>query len=197
MLMLLCLSLLLSGCLPVASLHPFYTEETVVVEPNLVGTWTAENMTWEFEETDDKTYGLTIAEGDDIGAFKVHVFRLEGELLMDLYPEELPDDLPLADFYKVHLFPVHHVMRLSFEDSQLHLRFIELDRLVKILEAYPNLLRHEVVEDVDMIALTDSSQAIQTFFSTFIDYEALWSQDPAEFDRQVPEETPGNAAPIE
>jgi hypothetical protein len=193
------LSLMLSGCLPIASLHPFYTEETVVVEPNLVGTWTAENMTWEFEETDDKTYGLRITEGTEdekIGAFKVHVFRLEGALLMDLYPEELPDDLPLADFYKMHLFPVHHIMRLSFVESQLHLRFLELDKMVTILEAYPHLLRYEVIEK-ELITLTDAPEAIQTFFSTFIDYEALWSEDPAEFERKTPEETPDSAAPIE
>ena len=115
---------------------------------------------------------------------------------MDLYPEELPDDLALADFYKMHLFPVHHIMRLSFVESQLQLRFLELDKMVKILEAYPHLLRYEVIEK-ELITLTDSSQAIQTFFSTFIDYEALWSEDPAEFERRMPEETPDSAAPIE
>jgi hypothetical protein len=68
--------------------------------------------------------------------------------------------------------------------------------MAKILEAYPHLLRYEVIED-DLIALTDSSEAIQTFFGTFIGYEALWSGDPAEFERQVLEETSDNAAPVE
>jgi hypothetical protein len=184
------LSLMLCGCLPVASLHPYYTEETVVQEPNLVGIWTAEDMTWEFQQQDSGAYGLTIAEGEKMGQFKVHVFQLEDQLLMDLYPEELPEDLPLADFYRVHLFPVHHVMRLAIVDSELHLWYLELDKMTKILEAYPHLLRHEGVAETDMIVLTDSSQAIQTFFSTFMDYKALWSDEIAEFKRKLPEESP-------
>lgn len=191
------LGLSLTGCLPIASLHPFYTEETVVMEPNLVGTWAADDMTWEFEQWDDESYGLIIREDEKMGAFKVHVFRLEGQLFMDLYPGELPDELALGDFYKMHLFPIHHLMRLSFEDNTLHLRFLDLDKLVDILEAYPQLLRHEVVAGSEMIVLTDSSEAIQTFFGTFMDYEALWISDPAELERQLTEEIPEAAATAE
>ena len=55
---------LLGGCLPVASLHPLYTDKDVIFEKELLGKWVDDpnnpEFTWQFSRIDgvEKAYGL-------------------------------------------------------------------------------------------------------------------------------------------
>ena len=176
---LMCLSL--SGCL-VPSLHPFYTDETTVTEPNVAGVWSSDEMTWTFSAAKDKGYQLNLTEDDKSATLDVHLFKLDDDLYMDLFPQELPKDLPLPDIYKMHLLPVHHVMHVVLDRNGMQCRILDLDKMENLLEAYPQLLHHELVDDI--VVLTDSPQAIQTFLHTFQDYPAIWAKDAIELTRQ-------------
>ncbi len=178
---------LMSGCL-VPSLRPFYTQETLVTEPNIVGNWSVDDMNWSFAASQDKTYNLTVVQKGDPGQFEVHLFKLADQLYMDLYPEDLPKDLPVADFYKFHLLPVHHLMQVEMKKETMECRFLDPDKVKDLLEAYPQLLRHEYLDDIAVI--TDSTEGIQNFLKTFKDYPALWHEDFFEM-TPVPEEDPG------
>jgi len=46
-----CLVVLLGGCVPVVSLHPLFTEDNLVFEEKLLGTW-VNDTTWEFARFD-------------------------------------------------------------------------------------------------------------------------------------------------
>ena len=169
--------LIFSGCL-VPSLHPFYTDETLVVEPNLVGAWAVEDMNWTFSADNEKTYKLTVVQGGAAGQFQVHLFQLEDDLFMDLYPEELPKEVPLPDFYKFHLLPVHHVMKMTVDKQRIEMHFLDLDNTKGLLKLYPQLLKHELLDDV--VVLLDTPEALQTFLKVFKDHPALWHEDPIE-----------------
>ena len=58
------LLLTLAGC--VFSLHPLYTDEDLVFDPALVGTWAQDNSgnTWEFGKGNRNNYELVIRESD-------------------------------------------------------------------------------------------------------------------------------------
>lgn len=176
---LLCLSL--SGCL-VPSLHPFYSDATLVTEPNLVGVWSGDKVTWTFTAAAHKDYQLNLTQGDKSAKLDVHLFKLGDDLYMDLYPQELPKDLPLPDIYKLHLLPVHNVVHVVMDKDHIKGRILDLDKMKSLLKAYPQLLHHELVDNV--VVLTDSPEAIETFLRTFHDYPALWSKDGIELTRQ-------------
>ena len=100
------LLLTLGGCVP--SLQPFYADKDVAFDPTLLGTWSGDEGkdTWEFTKHGERGYKLhyTDEEGRQ-GRFVVYRFRLAGNNLLDLYPEE-PE--PRAnDFYKHHLLRLH------------------------------------------------------------------------------------------
>ena len=44
-----CLAALLGGCVPIVSLHPLFTDDTLVFDQQLIGVWADEpETTWEF-----------------------------------------------------------------------------------------------------------------------------------------------------
>lgn len=59
------LAALLAGCVPVMSLHPLYTDEDVIFEEKLLGTWLDDsNDTWTFERISEfhESYALTFTD---------------------------------------------------------------------------------------------------------------------------------------
>jgi len=64
-------AVLLAGC--ITSLHPFYTEENLIFDPSLLGTWVVidpetgreeaeDGMTWTFTQSGEKGYDLIVTE---------------------------------------------------------------------------------------------------------------------------------------
>ena len=165
------LAVLLGGCIP--SLHPLYTEKELLFEEKLCDIWADGKTIWRFEgNAGEKSYKLTVIdEGLEGGKFVAHLVKLDEMLFLDLFPEEL-DKLHPNDFYKFHLLPVHTFLKVEQIEPVLKMRMMDPDKLGKMLENDPNLIKHEVEED--RIVLTASTEQLQQFMKRHADEEGLF-----------------------
>ena len=91
---LICIALLLVGCVPVDSLNPIYTEKDVIFDPALVGTWVGENPdegNLRIARAGQNAYQFVMTERKDDSWMKTSVYQarlvsLGGEKFLDVQP---------------------------------------------------------------------------------------------------------------
>jgi len=191
---------LLGSCVPVMSLHPLFTEENMVFEEKLLGTWVDDpnspEGTWEFKRVADsaqkdwelpppkkpeKAYKLLLLNNKEgtKGSFFAHLVKLEGRLFLDVFPSQLPCAQldPKQDwvFNTVFLIPGHSFAVIDAIEPQLKIRWTNEDEMEKFLKEQPNALKHELVED--RIVLTASTDELQKFVLKYADDKRIF---PAE-----------------
>ena len=155
----------LSACLP--SVKPFYTQQDLVMDPHLLGTWQAAvdsdgPQTWRFEEKGEDAYKLTVTEeGDKTGLFTARLFRLEQELFLDLLPAECEFSPSQADLVTGLFFPGHMLVWVAAIDPELKLAFLDFEWLGAQLEENPQALAHH--KEDDRLLLTADTPALQRF----------------------------------
>lgn len=174
------LAVMLGGCLPV-SLHPLYTDEELIFEEKLIGKWSDEDNVWEFREAGEQGYEMRIFDGKK-GQFKAHLVKLGDMMFLDIFPDE-PHLEQESDFYKWHILPAHTFMKVDRIEPNLPLRGMDYEKVSKMLEEDPNLLKHEVVDD--RIVLTASTKQLQEFIIQYANVEGVFG-DPMEFTRLEP-----------
>ena len=156
-----CLALLMAGCLP--SLHPLYNDKTLIFKEELIGKWMQDDGGfWQFKRAGDKEYELRIREDEEeLGRFSAHLIEIKGLMFLDLFPDDEPLE-DLDDFYIIHILPVHTFIKVDRINPNLRLRMIDYEKVGKMIEDDPNLIKHEVVDD-DRIVLTASTEELQNF----------------------------------
>ncbi len=185
-----CLAALLAGCGPVFSLHPLFTEENIVFDEQLLGTWVEgpdkSETSWEFARLNEadvgpvakdllgdvtKFYRLTVtSKADDKvrrGSVVACLGKLDGRVFLDVFPDKFPsgeqdiEKLPLM--YNAFFFvPVHTFINVDRTGDQLKLRLTDDERFAKLLEAEPTAVKHERALE-DRRVLTASTKELQTF----------------------------------
>ena len=159
------LLLLISGCIP--SLHPLYTEEDIVFEESLLGTWGKTPETWTFSTDDSVSYDLTIISEEDTTYLEVHMVILNGHYFMDFYPED-NDHIDIPDHLVLNLLAVHTFARVSFDGYELKVRYFDPSWLDTLFEQNRIRIKHEVLDD-DNIVLTAPTDELQKFVSKYAD----------------------------
>lgn len=178
-----CLTLLLVGCLP--TLHPIYNDKTLIFKEELIGKWMDDDGLWQFKRAGEKEYELRIFDDEkELGRFSAHMVGIEGLMFLDLYPDSEPLE-ELDDFYKIHILPVHTFMKVDRIDPNLQLRMVDYEKIGKMLEDNPNLIKHEVVDD-DRIVLTASTEELQNFIVEHVDTLFYDSNDSSDLIRLEP-----------
>lgn len=116
---------LMIQCTP-PSLHPLFTEENLVFEPALVGTWTNEkgDETWTFQKSSETAYELIHVEKGVSAKFEARLVRMEDFLFLDVYPQ---DPNIQNEFYKAHLILGHTFARVWIDEDVLHLSILDHD----------------------------------------------------------------------
>src|SRR5712692_7345806 len=79
---------LLASCVP-TGVHPFYRDADVIQDPALLGDWKDKpdgKERWSFTPGEGKSYSLEIQSDDQRAVFVAHLFKLDNERLLDLYP---------------------------------------------------------------------------------------------------------------
>jgi hypothetical protein len=163
-------SLLLAGC--VRSLQPLYTEQDLIFDQNLIGCWSeGSDETWCFSKQGEKAYQLVYTDiGGKSGVFEVHLFKVDGQLFMDLLPSA--QELKENDFYKFHLLPVHTFAHVKQIEPSLQMRLPEPDWLRKLVKADPSAIRHEMIDKVPLVTAT--TKEMQTFWRRHLDTEGAF-----------------------
>jgi len=169
----------LCGCVP--SLHCLFTDKDLVFEEKLVGIWAEDNSeeTWEFNrysDEADKRYKLTYTDSDSqSGEFVAKLGKLDEMMFLDLYPGDA--DINANDFYKHHLLGVHTFMKIEQIEPTLQMRMMNTDKMKEMLEAGPNLIKHEILEERDsQILLTASTKELQRFMVEHAKDEGLFDE---------------------
>lgn len=190
---------LLGSCVPVMSLHSLFTEENIVFDEKLLGTWVDDpnspKGTWEFKRVADsaqkdwelpppkkpeKAYKLLLSNEEGAkGSFFAHLVKLEGRLFLDVFPSQLPCAQldPKQDwvFNTVFLIPGHSFAVIDSIEPQLKIRWTNEDEMEKFLKEQPNALKHELVED--RIVLTASTDELQKFVLKYADDKRIFPEE--------------------
>ena len=180
------LAALLGGCIPVMSLHPLFTEETLVFEEKLLGTWVDDsNNIWEFKNPNEqeKSYKLIFVDNEgQKGSFDARLTKLENKLFLDVYPSEPPWDeedpnkveWPYNTFF---FMPVHTFIKINGIEPELKLQLTDDDELKKLLKEDPNAVEHTSTED--KFVLTASTKELQAFVVKYADDSRVFTAEGA------------------
>jgi len=177
------LAALLGGCVPIASLHPLFTQEDVIFEEKLLGTWVDDpnspETTWQFKRLDEPeragedVYKLIFSDEEgNKGSFVAHLVKLENKLFLDLYPSELPwepkDPNKMEWAYNtLFLIPAHTFIKIDSIEPQLKMRLTVEDEMEELLKENPSAVRHALTED--RLVLTASTKELQAFVLKYAD----------------------------
>lgn len=170
-------------CTP--SLHPIYTEEDIIFDPALIGTWQADASEdiWEFTqhyEVDD-AYLFTYTSDDGPGNFMARLVEIGDYMFLDLYPEpkECGDngDGNLSDILMV---PLHGFILIDQIEPTLNYRIMDDDWIADYLEQNPGALKHEFETEYysneARLLLTASTEDLQAFLIEHIENEDAYSE---------------------
>lgn len=163
-------ALLLSGCI-VQSIQPFYTEESVIELPSIVGKWrlvTVEGkgtekgeQPWDFTRNEIETY-----DGNISSRISVTYFKVSGVVFADITVAPLRGDEGPNVWWTVHVMPVHSLWRVDLSGDSLALTPINHSWVRNLLEKKKTTLSHARSDDKDFrTLLTGSSKELTTFLS--------------------------------
>ena len=153
--------ILLTGCIP--SFYSLYTDNDLVLEPKLNGSWAGEKKSelWTFQlNTVSQIYKVTYTDDSSTAVFQGGLVKLGGELFMDTYPDRKNDLNPLLE---MHLVPMHYIFRIRLSGDQLWLVPMNDGSLEKMLKNKKNKLKYET--DDDQFILTTPTKELQAFIA--------------------------------
>ena len=175
---------ILTGCI-LTSVHPFYTSNDVVFEPSLVGNWTNAQSTehWAFERKTADSYLLTYVEDSVTNIVPTHLFRLDGQLFMDIAGQEQDwKALPPPT-------PSHLLLKVTQLSPTLQMAPLNHDWVKGVLEKEPGALQHVLIKEPDTqncrIVLTAATAELQAFLKKNLNNEEVWN-DGFELRRDAP-----------
>lgn len=149
----------LTGCIP--SLNPVYRQEDLIFDSSLLGIWTqaGQKAKWEFLERDDTSYKLLYTDNEGRqGRFVAHLAKIEGELFLDLFPEQM--EMEANSFYNFHLVPIHTIYRIRQTKPQMELAAIDYKWLDEELNKEPATIQSSALNGRRLItASTDDVRA--------------------------------------
>jgi hypothetical protein len=178
------LVVLLVGCVPIVSLHPLASRETVVFQDRLLGTWElgsgdlrfefrrleeppAEDWLEELPADPNQLYRLSVTnEEGGKGVFVAGLVRLDDRLFLDVFTDRFPsgerepEDVKLV-FNTLLFIPGHTFARLEFGEGELRLCWTDDDEFGELIADDPDAIGHAVVGDRPV--LTAPTTALQRF----------------------------------
>lgn len=176
------LAAVLGGCV-LPSLHPLYSDKDIVFEEKLLGNWRScsSKEMWLFEKgSEPNSYNLTGTDTDGSGKFIAHLVAIDDMLFLDLFPGE-PESLKSCSLWRYSICPLHLFIKVDQIEPTLKIRMMNPEKMQKLLENDPNLLKHEILEKNDnRIVLTASTAELQKFMRAYGNSDELFG-DVAEF----------------
>ncbi|UCE98558.1 MAG: hypothetical protein JSV82_05055 [Planctomycetota bacterium] len=201
---------ILGGCIPVISLHPLFTEEALVFEEKLLGTWVDDTncpkSTWEFKravdsseedwdlppEIREKAYILIFTndkgkKGSFIAGLSTCFERLFLNVCPSQFPCTQPDPNEDRDLNSFLFIAGHSFIIIDSIEPKLKMRWITNDAMRELLEKDPGAVKHQLVED--RVILTASTQELQAFVLKYVNDNKVFSAEVV-LARKKPKECP-------
>jgi hypothetical protein len=178
LLSILALGLILTGCVP--SLNPLYTEQDLVFDAALVGTWKSDNdeETWTFKKDGEKSYELKHTdEKGQKATFEAHLVKLDKHLFLDLLVTDLTDDAKLNNLAHMAMAPCHLFFKVHQIGGGPRLSLLDADWISKHLESNPDALKHRKTEN--HLLLTADTKDLQRFIIEHADNEDAFDKEDA------------------
>jgi len=172
------LPLLLAGCAPEASLNPLFTENDVVFDPALVGTWrgmdrkdesNAGKPVWAFGKSGENAYSLVVTADGKRTDYKAHLVKVGQYLFFDALPD--PPDGAFGDY--LYLVPTHVFGRIWMEGGTARIAFLDDEWTKKMVDENRLRIAHTRVEDA--VVLTAATKDLQRFVLKYADNEQAFS----------------------
>jgi len=169
----------LTGC--VQSLQPIYTEQDLVVDNSLIGSWEDKesNETWAFSKTGRLEYKLlqTDAEGNT-EEFIVRLVKVESSLFLDIVPAKpTPANTHLYQGRPVQMHTFAHIVR---RPGAIEVSVLEMNWLKDQVAENAAAISHEKINGD--IVLTSSPKETQKFISKHLTTRGAFSE-PARLTR--------------
>lgn len=159
MLLLAGMLLWLAGCSP-PSLQPLFTEQDLVFEPRLTGTWADKKaeVTWVVKRSGEKSYDALCTADGEPHWFKLHLVQLGTYLFLDLTPKE---ELALKNsFFASHWVPTHTFFRVRLDGDRLQVAALEEDYLKALVTSKKTRIGQMLS---DAVVLTGSTMELQDY----------------------------------
>jgi len=176
---------LLAGCVPVMSLHPLYDKdkENVIFKQELLGTWVANETTWQFKDVNESEKAYELIFSDDEGKkglFAAHLVKLQNQFFLDVYPDKSPckeQDLEKVEWsYNVFfLVPVHTFIKIDSIGPPLKMRLTDDEAMEKLLKENPNAVEHTSIDNQPV--LTASTKELQAFVLEYADDSRVFTDE--------------------
>lgn len=171
------LSALLSGCF-IQSFQPFYTDESVIDLPEIVGEWQLVKIgnddasakypePWAFAENEITTFENNVRS--DLG---VTYFKIGNVTFADLTPAETSGENNPNEWWLLHVVPVHSVCRVELSAETLILTPLNGEWVGSLMETEKISLSYLVVGDEDdQMVLTATPAELNQFLEDHLDAE--------------------------
>jgi len=142
--------LFVSACAPpVQSVYPLYHGEDAVFLPGLLGSWITEDGSGIIEWLPGKNKGYIVRghgigeeQADAVPDLSVHVLRLDGHYLADVYTEQFPEVIDSDSSTKPFWTPTHLFFLLALDGSELRISMLSPGFAASYLQEHPCAVRH-------------------------------------------------------
>lgn len=162
---------LLAGCIT-QSVQPLYSDDTVVFDERLVGSWVDDQATWSFSP--DGAGGYRLLHGDDEGSIvgEAHLARIGDGLFLDIQVRELPEGS--HELYSVLQLPLHALFRVDEIGDSLRTSVLAPRWLDDFLAANPDAIAHTYVDE--RAVFTGDTEALQRFLGAHAGDPQAWDE---------------------
>lgn len=169
---------LLSGCLT-QSIHPIYSDDTLVFDERLIGSFADDDGVWTFSRNGSDSYkAVHVDENGLVAEFEAHLAEINDALILDLYPTEWPDEA--SEMLGMFTVRVHWFFRVDAMDDALTLAAMDSDWVEDHLKAFPGTLAYTLVDDA--VVLIAETERLQAFVGAHVRNADAWA-DPDDFER--------------
>lgn len=171
------MALMAQSC--ISSLHPLYTEDDLVFDRNLIGTWIDKDSN-EYKidvrkpkkniKPDSISYILTYEEGKPAD-FLLHLLKLEKYHYVDIEMKSYETENSMVD---LHIFPVHTFAKIKVEKDSIILQTFNFQFITKLLKENKIKIKCEIPNE--NLILTGSPEEMQKFIIKYADHKDLYDK---------------------
>lgn len=168
----------------VQSLFPLYTNQDLVYNENVIGTWDlGDDETWEFTRKTSKKdsinglpphYKLVAIEKGEEATLDVHLLRLGKYTYFNFYLKDFDSENSMT---QLNLFPVNTFARTVIHEDSMNIEFFKPDFIADLIKEKKVRIKHVFTDDNDRLLITAPTDEIQRFVIKYEDEKDLVFDD--------------------